>query len=125
MQKESPLLPPAWNIPRIFRDRLGERVGRQRIMFADGHLLVILHEPPKPEETVRRGRLFWREPDGTWHSNSLGSGIRALQKHLDDYAEAVQSLQPRNHRQRAEPAVTDSDVQTIDIVVAAILSDRL
>jgi hypothetical protein len=98
MAKEPPLLPAAWNVPKSFRDRLGSQVGRQRIMFADGHLLVILHEPPRPDETRRGGRLFWREPDGTWHSNSLGSGIRALNQHLDEYAQVVQSLEEREER---------------------------
>jgi Mg2+ and Co2+ transporter CorA len=67
-------------------------------MSADGHLLVILHEPPRPEETGRRGRLFWREPDGTWHSNSLGSGIRALEQHIDEYAEVLQTMEDSEDR---------------------------
>ena len=93
MSKEAPLLPATWNVPQSLRDRIGERVGRQRMMSADGHLLLILHEPPQPEETQRTGRLFWREPDGTWHSTSRGSGVQALGRHLDEYAEALQRLE--------------------------------
>ncbi|HID74450.1 MAG TPA: hypothetical protein EYP56_00455 [Planctomycetaceae bacterium] len=95
MTREPPLLPAAWDVPGIFRQRLGQRVGRQRVMFAEGHLLVILHQPPKPDETRRTGRLFWREPDGTWHSNSLGSGIQALHRHIEEYNRALQALEAR------------------------------
>jgi hypothetical protein len=63
------------------------------MMSADGHLLLILHEPPQPEETHRTGRLFWREPEGTWHSIARGSGIQALREHIDEYAEALQGLE--------------------------------
>jgi len=54
-------------------------------MFADGHLLLILHAPPKPEDDERKGRFFWRQPDDTWSSDGKGAGHVALQKHLDEY----------------------------------------
>ena len=60
------VLPPSWEVPAQFRERLGERVGRQRAMMADGHLLLVLHRPPKKDEVERFPRLFWRKPDGTW-----------------------------------------------------------
>lgn len=31
------LLPEVWSVPQEFRNRLGEEVGRQRAMLADGH----------------------------------------------------------------------------------------
>ena len=34
--------------------------------LTEGHLLVILHAPPKPEETEREGRFFWRDANGQW-----------------------------------------------------------
>ena len=86
------VLPPAWEVPAAFRDRLGERVGRQRAMLADGHLLLVLHRPPKKDETERIARLFWRKPDGTWQSNELGNGAAALARHLSDYAELIDKL---------------------------------
>ena len=58
----------------------------------DGHLLLVLHAPPKPEDQVRVGRFFWRAPDGTWTSTELGSGIRALNKHLDEYEDQIAAL---------------------------------
>ena len=91
MPSRSPL-PDAWKVPQILRDRLRESVGRQRAMFAEGHLLLILHEPPKPDELQRRGRYLWRSPDGTWQSNNLGAGITALKKHLGEYRDALEKL---------------------------------
>lgn len=90
---ESSILPSIWEVPQVFRDRLGAKPGRQRAMFHDGHLLLVLHEPPKPEEYEREGRFFWRQPDGTWSSNGLGSGANALKRHLDEYAEVAEQYQ--------------------------------
>lgn len=84
---ESSILPSMWEVPQIFRDRLGAKPGRQRAMFHDGHLLLVLHETPQPDEKERHGRFFWRQPDGTWSSSGLGSGPNALRRHLDEYAE--------------------------------------
>jgi hypothetical protein len=101
MPSRSPL-PDAWNLPPILRGRVRESVGRQRAMTAEGHLLLILHEPPRPDELQRRGRYFWRAPDGTWQSNSLGAGITALKKHLGEYRDALEKLD--RVEQRAEMA---------------------
>lgn len=92
MASTKSVLPPTWKVPELFRARLGEMAGRQRAMDSEGHLLVVLHEPPNPGEIERRGRYFWREPDGNWKSNSLGTGIQALRKHVAEYAERIQAL---------------------------------
>ncbi|HEV3021209.1 MAG TPA: CorA family divalent cation transporter, partial [Pirellulales bacterium] len=89
------ILPPAWNVPEAFKARLGEDAGRQRAMSADGHLLLVLHEPPEPGLAERRGRLFWRAPDGEWKSNSLGNGVQALKKHLAEYSARLEELDPQ------------------------------
>jgi len=81
------VLPATWEVPAEFRSRLGEKAGRQRARMAEGHLLLVLHAPPKKDEPDRKGRLFWRKPDGTWLSNELGGGSAALAKHLNEYAE--------------------------------------
>ena len=86
------LLPQEWEIPQQLRDRMGEKVGRQRAMTADGHLLVILHDPPGPEEVQRQGRFFWREPDGTWHA-SQGKGPRVLASYLEEYEQLLEALE--------------------------------
>jgi len=89
---EQAVLPATWKVPQVFRDRLGQRVGRQRAMLAEGHLLLVLHEPPKPDEEHRRARFAWRAPDGTWNANFSGSGIAALRRHIDDYARVLAEI---------------------------------
>jgi Mg2+ and Co2+ transporter CorA len=64
-------------------------------MFADGHLLLILHEPPTSDHTHRGARLFWRSPDGSWQSTAPGQGIRSLRRHVDEFAEAIERLERR------------------------------
>lgn len=91
MAETKPLIPRIWEVPEIFRRRLGNRVGRQRTMAAEGHLLLVLHLPPGPEELERRGRFIWRKPDGSWTSSDLGGGPHAVDKHLDEYAELLQT----------------------------------
>lgn len=87
------LLPAVWNVPEIFRKRLGKTPGRQRAMQADGHLLLVLHEPPGPEDETRTGRFFWRDPEGNWKSNAFGGGPAALPKHLDEYQQRIDELE--------------------------------
>ncbi len=89
------VLPELWEVPQIFRDRLGEQAGRQRAMFADGHLLLVMHAPPQADEDTRAGRYFWRQPDGSWHSSEGGSGPNAVQRHIGEYADAVEYYDQR------------------------------
>ena len=90
------MLPPTWDVPPVFRERLGENVGRQRAMFADDHLLLALHKPPKPDEVERDGRFFWRHPNGDWKSTEQGSGHSSLEQHLVEYSEIVENLEKRD-----------------------------
>jgi hypothetical protein len=54
-------------------------------MQADGHLLLVLHRPPKPDEETREGRFFWRKPDGSWLSTEQGAGLASLFEHVSEY----------------------------------------
>jgi len=90
------ILPAVWEIPPKFLDRLGEKAGRQRAMFADGHLLLVLHGLPQPDDTERKGRYFWRKPDGVWSSDEFGSGPNALVRHLGEYASALERLEEQD-----------------------------
>ncbi|MDA9777207.1 hypothetical protein N9D38_02105 [Rubripirellula sp.] len=92
------LLPATWDVPKTFRDRLGKAVGRQRMMFSDGHLLLVLHAPPERDQEERIGRFFWRKPDGTWSSNNLGSGLGSLLKHLEEYDRYLDRLEEQEQQ---------------------------
>jgi len=85
-------LPLAWDVPGIFRSRLGEHSGRQRIMSANGHLLIILHRLPEPGNSARSSAIFWRNPRGDWLSTEGGSGLGALNAHLDSWRKAVDRI---------------------------------
>jgi hypothetical protein len=93
MVKKTPMLPLTWEVPKVFRDRLGSTVGKQRLMTADGHLLLVLHAPPAPGQDEREGRFFWRKPDGTWLSDQLGGGPVAVMKHLEEYDRLIDELE--------------------------------
>jgi Mg2+ and Co2+ transporter CorA len=86
------ILPATWNVPEQFRIRLGETAGRQRAMLADGHLLLILHAPPGPDDVERVGRFFWRDDQGQWISNQLGSGVPSIRKHLAEFNDRLETL---------------------------------
>ena len=89
---EQSILPAKWEVPEVFRQRLGDKAGRQRPMVAEGHLLLVLHAPPQPEQNERVGRFFWRSPEGNWVSKDLGTGVNAISKHLDEYQTILSRL---------------------------------
>jgi hypothetical protein len=86
-------LPQDWKLPELFVHRLGDSVGRQRAMGADGQLLLLLHEPPSPGMTERAGRAFWRDLEGSWRSKGLGDGVHALKRHVTEFGERVEGLE--------------------------------
>ncbi|HEX3134960.1 MAG TPA: hypothetical protein VHX44_15445 [Planctomycetota bacterium] len=89
------LIPRDWTIPDLLRSRLGDEGGRQRAMFADGHLLLVLHEVPKANDPDRKTRLLWRTPEGKWDSSTMGGGVQGLVRHLADYSKTVDGLEER------------------------------
>ena len=88
-----PLLPKAWEVPQEFRDRLGDDVGRQRVMRAEGHMLLVLHAPPGRREHVRRGRLYWRNAEGDWRPLALKHGDHPVGELLAEYEAVLQSIE--------------------------------
>jgi len=77
----------------VFRRRLGESAGRQRVMEADGHLLIVLHAPPGADEAGRRGRFFWRDPEGDWKVAPRAEPVSSLADHLADYRNTIAQLE--------------------------------
>ena len=90
------LLPSAWDIPQIFRDRLGITAGRQRAMVHEGHLLLVLHAPPADDHSARGGRFFWRDPGGSWSAHSTGRPCRSLDAHLAEFERIAAELDERD-----------------------------
>ncbi|MCH9685676.1 MAG: CorA family divalent cation transporter [Deltaproteobacteria bacterium] len=89
------LLPGDWDLPVAIRSRLGHTVGRQRIMQADGHLLVIVHRVPGPEDDQRTGCLVWRDATGRWRSVDGPEGRVALRELIDEYEAGLSALDER------------------------------
>ncbi|MDP0491590.1 MAG: hypothetical protein Q7Q71_11110 [Verrucomicrobiota bacterium JB023] len=86
-------VPKTWELPPAIRARLGVAAGRQRLMDAEGHLLLILHAVPQPEdEESRQGVFFWQAADGQWKSAPERGGLKALQAHLGSYRKAIHGV---------------------------------
>ena len=86
-------IPKTWDLPESIRRRLGDQAGRQRLMDEDGHLLLILHSPPRPEDdALRNSAVFWCNPAGEWKSAPASGGLSALQGHLASFRTCVQQL---------------------------------
>lgn len=56
-------------------------------MLEDGHLLLVLHKPPGPDDRSREGLLFWRNPAGDWQFNRGGPGPGGLKRHVQSFAD--------------------------------------
>ncbi len=96
--KADTLLPRTWEMPEGIRNRLGREPGPQRAMLEDGHLLIILHELPGPDEHHRRAALFWRKPDGSWSSNQQRGGLAALGAHMKAFEDKLHALEDTENR---------------------------
>jgi hypothetical protein len=89
----STLVPSNWQVPEAIRRRLGEEAGKQRAIYIDGHLLVVLHSPPKPDTPQREGRFYWRDPEGTWASSGGLWIDQPLGNLLTEFEHAIDLLQ--------------------------------
>src|SRR5688500_896814 len=85
--------PHSWQLPEAIASRLGEHGGRERAMSADDHLLLVLHKVPKATTSDREGALFWRSPDGHWHSDDGRRGPVLVRDHLQTYEATMDRLE--------------------------------
>ena len=94
MNSKNPrFVPKGWALPETIVRRLGDEIGRQRLMDEDGHLLVLLHAPPKSEHNEERHpAVFWRKPDGEWKSAPESGGLLALKALLSSYMDLATEL---------------------------------
>ncbi|WP_075090899.1 hypothetical protein [Haloferula sp. BvORR071] len=91
--KRPAFLPKSWDLPESIRKRLGDEAGRQRLMDEDGHLLLILHQAPEPEDNeIRKAVLLWNQPTGEWKSTPDGGGLAALDAHMQTYSRNIHTL---------------------------------
>ena len=73
--------------------RLGDAAGRQRVVSDEGHLLLILHRAPTPEDDeVRHAAVFWRNAEGEWRSSPEPGGLSALEAHIGAYSKSIHAL---------------------------------
>jgi hypothetical protein len=89
-------IPSGWDLPAGIASRLGQSVGRQRILVDDDHLLLVLHRLPRSGTAVREGVYFWRLPGGEWRASMGGVGLTALRGHVSTYAGAIAELEARH-----------------------------
>lgn len=85
----APLVPANWELPDIFRERLGTSAGRQRLMIDNQQFLIVAHEVPKADENDRRGVLFWRDERGEWRASNGDPGKVGLDNLLNIYAKSL------------------------------------
>lgn len=89
----SSLLPPSWTVPSEFRRRLGDQAGRQRLMAAEGQLLLVLHSPPSADSAERQGRFYWRDAAGRWTPSGASPAQAGVGDLLREYERAIDALQ--------------------------------
>ena len=88
------LIPKQWQVPQVFRDRLGADPGKQRVMSEEGQYLIILHKVPSAADRgARTAVLFWINEAGEWKSTPDSGGISGLIQHLDEYEETTKKLE--------------------------------
>ncbi len=82
----TPYIPQNWDLPAAIRQRLGKTVGKQRLMQEDGHLLLLLHRAPRPEDDeIRKPFVAWRNPAGEWQTAPKAGGLAGLEGHVAAY----------------------------------------
>lgn len=116
MKPESSLLPKLWIVPEAISSRLGREPGPQRAMLEEGHLLIILHQLPQPDEHQRKAALFLRNPAGEWKTNLKGNGLTALADHLRSFDDALAVLEQAENK-----ANTASEYHTVLEQIAPVL----
>lgn len=90
----SALIPANWSsFPDVFRARLGNSVGRQRVMVSDGHLLIVAHMVPDHDEAGRRGVLFWKDDQAEWRCSNGDPGKVAIGLHLDRFSKKLEHFE--------------------------------
>lgn len=100
---KGPLVPSSWQLPQVFRDRLGTTAGRQRFMQDGQQLLLVVHVVPLADENERKGLLFWRDETGEWRASNGDPGKVAIPNFLNSYVKRLDEFDALESRaQRAD-----------------------
>jgi hypothetical protein len=93
-----------WTLPPEIERRLSDTsYGRQRAIFEADHLLLVLHAPPRPDDSSRETRVFLRTPDGGYQCNGGPEGDTKLWRVVKEYRERCDELEQAYRKsQRAE-----------------------
>ena len=87
------IIPKSWNVSETIRHRVGEDVGRQRLIEEDGEVLVLLHQVPKAEDKGHRdAAMFWCDAHGDWKSSPSSGGRSEMMNLVAKYQERFVEL---------------------------------
>ena len=87
------IIPKSWNVSQTIRHRVGEDVGRQRLIAEDGEILVLLHKVPSAEDKGRReAAMFWCDGQGNWKSSPTSGGRSELRTLVEAYQKRLSEL---------------------------------
>lgn len=101
-----------WKLPAAIEARLGKAsYGAQRAIFEDGHLLLVLHEPPTQRGHQRTSAVFLRQPTGKWLYQGADNGEFALRQLLDRYRQQLAELDA----QHAQAVSADELFRVLDL----------
>lgn len=64
-------------------------------MESEGHLLIILHEPPTSEDDIRTGRIYWRNAEGQWMPKGIRHSEPALGELIAEYEKTIDQVDER------------------------------
>lgn len=83
-----------WKLAEGIKCRLSEcSYGRQRAIYAEEQLLLVLHEPPKFGDKDRKALIFLREKDAQWWCNGHKKCENRLIQLLENYRQKLAELE--------------------------------
>ncbi|MFO0554735.1 MAG: CorA family divalent cation transporter [Polyangiaceae bacterium] len=89
------VIPSNWDgLPQVIVKRFGTTAGRQRSMFHEGHLVLVLHAPPRHDEVDRRAAIFWRNTTAQWRATGEAKGgLNGLKELVEAYRQRILPLE--------------------------------
>lgn len=82
-----------WELPEEKKTRLSHQPRLQRAIIADGHILMVLHKPPRPGKSTCEAVTFWRKPSGNWQCSEGCAALAELEQLVNDYDTAIAQIE--------------------------------